>query len=76
MDEPKRVELKVVGERTIHCSGCESTVKFTLSQNPGLKEIEADHQTQVIQFEFDPEITDLETVKADLEWIGYEVEVA
>ena len=76
MVEAKRVELKVVGERTIHCSGCESTVKFTLSRIPGLEEIEADHQTQRIQFEIDPEVADLETVKAELEWIGYEVEVA
>ena len=76
MDEAKRVELKVVGDRTIHCSGCESTVKFTLSRIPGLEEIEADHQTQMIQFEFDPEVADLEKVKAELEWIGYEVEFA
>ena len=76
MDEAKRVELKVVGDRTIHCSGCESTVKFTLSRIAGLEEIEADHQTQMIRFNYDPHIADLEKVKADLEWIGYEVEIA
>ena len=76
MDQAKRVELKVVGDRSIHCSGCESTVKFMLSRIPGLQEVEADHQTQLIQFEFDPELADLEKVKAELEWIGYEVEVA
>jgi len=76
MDGAKRVELKVVGERTIHCSGCESTVKFTLSRIPGLEQIEADHQTQLIQFEFNPGVADLEKVKAELQWIGYEVEVA
>lgn len=68
--------LKVVGERTIHCSGCERTVKYTLSRIPGVDQIKADHKTQMIEFELSPALTDLDKVKADLEWIGYQVELA
>ncbi|MFQ5923442.1 MAG: heavy-metal-associated domain-containing protein [Anaerolineales bacterium] len=75
MDARRRVQLKVVGERTIHCSGCENTVEITLSRIPGLEEIRADHETQLIEFDFGSGEADLDKVKAELEWIGYEVEV-
>ena len=65
----KKIMLKVVGERTFHCSGCESTVKFTLARIPGLDQIRADHKTQLIEFELAPDL-------AELECIGYEVEPA
>ncbi len=73
--EGKKVVLKVVGERTIHCSGCERTVKYALSRIPGVDQIKADHKTQMIEFELSPDLTDLDKVKADLEWIGYQVEL-
>ncbi len=76
MPDTSNLKLKVVGQQTLHCAGCERTAEFVLSRIPGLEEIEADHQTQLIQFEFDPEVADLEKVKAELERIGYEVEVA
>ncbi len=76
MTEGKQIQLRVVGERTIHCSGCERTVEYTLSRIPGVDQIKADHKTQLIEFELSPDLTDLEEVKADLEWIGYQVELA
>jgi len=30
----EQVTLEVVGENTLHCAGCERTVKFTLAQLP------------------------------------------
>jgi len=76
MSEGKTITLKVVGERSIHCSGCESTVKFTLSRIPGVQQIKADSKTQLIQFDLIQAITDLDKVKAEPEWIGYQVELA
>ena len=76
MTEAKKITLKVLGERTIHCSGCERTVEYTLSRIPGVDQIKADHKTQLIEFELSPDLTDLDEVKADLEWIGYQVELA
>lgn len=76
MSETKALKLKVVGEHTIHCSGCENSVKLALSKLPGLEAINADHKTQLIEFEMTPDQVDLDKVKAELEWIGYEVELA
>lgn len=75
MSEHQTVKLKVVGENTIHCAGCERTVEFTLSHMPGVERVKADHKTQGIEFVLTSSDTDLEQVKAGLEWIGYEVEM-
>lgn len=76
MSDRRNVKLKVVGERTIHCAGCENTVKLTLSRIPGVDEVQADHDSQLIQFAYAPGASDLEQVKTELEYIGYEVELA
>ena len=67
--------LQVVGSQTMHCAGCERTVTFTLSQLPGVKVIKADHKTQIIELVLTGDETDLEKVKAELDWIGYEVKL-
>jgi copper chaperone CopZ len=74
MSEDQTIKLKVVGDNAIHCSGCERTVEFTLSQLPGVESVKADHQTQSIEFALTSSETDLEKVKADLDWIGYQVQ--
>ena len=30
------LNLKVIGEHTLHCAGCERTIEFTLSRLPGV----------------------------------------
>ena len=76
MVENNTVELKVVGERTLHCNGCENTVKMSLGLLPGLEAIEAEHDTQRISFDYDPSQIDIQQVKNQLELMGYEVELA
>ena len=75
MSETQTINLKVIGDNTIHCAGCEGTVEFTLSRMPGVESVKADHKTQDIEFVLTPGETDLEKIKESLEWIGYEVEV-
>lgn len=75
MSEAKRIQLKVVGERTIHCDGCENTVEFTLSKLPGVQRVAADRHTQGIMIELGEEGPGLEQIKSELEWIGYEVQM-
>jgi copper chaperone CopZ len=75
MSEDQTVKLKVVGDNTIHCSGCERTVEFTISHMPGVEKVKADHKTQAIEFVLTSGETDLEKFKGSLEWIGYQVEV-
>ena len=66
--------LKVVGSQTMHCGGCERTVSFTLSQLPGVTVVKADHKTQLIEIVLTDDETDLDKVRSELDWIGYEVE--
>lgn len=75
MSDVKTLKLKVVGERTIHCGGCENTVKFTLSKLPGVRLVKADHETQLIEVTPGDGEVKLDKLIAELSWIGYEVEV-
>ena len=60
----------------MHCAGCERSVTYAISQLPGVDEVRADWKTQTIQINLslDGEL-DLEKIKAELDWVGYEVEV-
>ena len=71
----RKFDLKVISQRTIHCAGCERTIQFTLSQLPGVQEVKADHRGQTIEVSLASDETDLEKVKAELDLLGYEVEV-
>ena len=75
MSDTNTLTLEVVGEQTLHCGGCERTVEFTLSLLPGVRVIDVDHTTQLIQIALTGDETDLEKVQAELEWIGYRVVV-
>ena len=66
--------LKVVGSNTMHCAGCETSVKFALQQLPGIETVDADYKTQLVHLTFIPEIVSLRQMKEELDWIGYEVE--
>ena len=65
--------LKVIGEQTMHCGGCENTVKFALKQLPSIQQVEANHKTQHIELTFDAQVLDLEQIYQELDWIGYQV---
>lgn len=71
----RKLTLKVVGSHTMHCAGCERSVIFTLSQLPGVEVAQANHKTQLIELKLTGEETDLGKVIAELDWIGYEVEL-
>ncbi|TET62401.1 copper chaperone [Candidatus Bathyarchaeota archaeon] len=71
---PQQLTFKVIGENTIHCGGCERTVVFTLKRIPGVREVKADHNTQLIEVSLASKEIDQEKLIAELEWIGYHVE--
>ena len=66
--------LKVIGEQTIHCGGCENAIQMSLSQLPGVKRVKADHKTQLVEVSADVEQTGLEVIRERLDWMGYEAE--
>jgi copper chaperone CopZ len=65
--------LKVTGQQTMHCGGCESTVKFALQQLTGVQQVDASHKTQLISLTFDSETLDMGRIRQELDWIGYQV---
>ena len=65
--------LKVVGANTMHCGGCENTVKFALKQLAGIETVEANHKTQQIELTFEPQLLALDRISQELDWIGYQV---
>ena len=66
--------LKITGDNTMHCGGCEKTVKFALKKLDGVENVEASHKTQQIKLTFDPQTLTLDQVHKELDWIGYQVE--
>ncbi len=70
------LKLKVIGDHTMHCAGCERSITFSLSQLPGVEKVKADWKNQAIQIELSSDEGNLEKIKAELDWIGYEVVVA
>ena len=70
------LNFKVVGANKMNCGGCERAVKATLSDLPGIRSVKADHNTQGIELTFVSGGADVQTIKAELSDIGYEVEMA
>jgi copper chaperone CopZ len=60
----------------MHCAGCERSITFSLSQLPGVEKVKADWKNQAIQIELSSDEVNLEKIKSELDWIGYEVVVA
>ena len=76
MPEIKMLKLRVVGEQTIHCNGCERTIEFTLAQLPSVRLVRADHETQRIEIDSTHAGVEMGEVISKLDQIGYEVEHA
>ena len=74
MSDNHTLKLRVIGQQTIHCTGCERNIEFTLSRLPGVREVNADHKAQVVEVSLASDETDFEKIQAELEWIGYTVE--
>jgi len=69
-----KITLKIVGERTMHCGGCENGVRFSLSQLPGVEQVNPDRITQLVEVSLSSEETGIEQLKAQLEYLGYQAE--
>ena len=46
------LNLKVIGDHTMHCAGCERSITFSLSQLPGVEEVKADWKTRLFKLIF------------------------
>lgn len=67
------IEFRVIGDEKIHCSGCETRIGFALRRLPGVRDVRASTETQLIAATIDPEEVSPEQVRARLQELGYEV---
>ena len=65
-------QLKITGDFTMRCGGCERTVRFALKTLPGIQQAEASYKTQHIQIIHDPEEATPATIQEKLADLGYE----
>lgn len=71
----KTIVLEVIGEQTIHCTGCENTVRRGLTQMPGVRQAEPSHKTQRIELTLDTDKVALEAVREKLDRMGWQTRV-
>jgi len=72
MAKLETIRLKVVGEQTIHCAGCENAIQTGLSRLPGVRRVKADHKTQMVEVSANTKQTGPERIQEWLAWAGYE----
>lgn len=64
------VTLNVTGMK---CGGCESAITEKLFADDGVMAVTASHQNNVIDVEYDGQLTNLEAIKKIIEAAGYSV---
>ena len=65
--------LKIVGENQLDCGMCENTLRFALRQLPGVQQVQASCNTQLIKIVFNLELISLDHIQQELAEMGYEV---
>jgi copper chaperone len=71
-----RIDFAVTGDEKIHCSGCETRIRFTLQRLPGVQGVAADAATQRVAVAFDPARLTLGQIHERLQEMGFDVEVS
>jgi copper chaperone CopZ len=55
------------------CGGCENAVKRAVAKLPGVVSVDASHATKMVTVDFDATQTQLDTIKAKIAMLGYQV---
>lgn len=71
----EKMTFKVVGDRTIHCNGCENSINFALNQMSDVREAVADRVLQMIEITPAGEDVDGSNIVKELDSLGYQVEL-
>jgi len=64
--------FEITGSQKMDCEGCERVVQRSLSRLPGVRQVQADHQTQRVVVQLDPAQTEASAIKARLALSGYQ----
>ena len=73
MGQAETCEIQVL-EKGIHCAGCEARIQSVLARVPGVEEVKASHQTQVVRLTLDPGKVSVQEVREKLEDLGYKTD--
>jgi copper chaperone len=71
-----RIDFTVTGDEKIHCSGCETRIRFALERLAGVQHVAADAVTQRVIVTLDPARASHDQVQERLKQIGVDVEVS
>lgn len=69
-------KYNVVGEEKLHCEACEQRVGRALERLEGVRSVEASHESQRVEVEYDPSRMDEDQLRDRLDLLGYQVESA
>lgn len=69
------IKIKITGDKTMGCSGCEGNVEFGLSQVAGVDQVRADRETQTVEIFYDDEPS-MNAITTEMTDLGYVIEVA
>lgn len=67
------INIKITGDKTMGCSGCEGNVEFSLSQIAGVEQARADRSTQTVEIYLDEEIAK-DAIETEMKSLGYTIE--
>ena len=67
----KSVEIQCSG---MTCTGCENTIKSKVKKVEGVKDVIADHKSNVVKAAYDPGKTNPDAIKEAITAAGYKVE--
>jgi len=67
----KSVEIQCSG---MTCTGCENTIKSKVKKVDGVKDVIADHKSNVVKAAYDPGKTNPDAIKEAITSAGYKVE--
>jgi copper chaperone CopZ len=68
--DDKSVEIQCSG---MTCTGCENSVKSKVKKVDGVKDVIADHKTNVVKASYDPAKTDVDKIKEAVTAAGFDV---
>lgn len=71
-----RIDFIAIGDEKIHCSGCETRIRFALQRMSGVQHVAADTQTQRVAVTFDPALLSPDQIRERLKELGFDTEVA
>lgn len=70
-----KVDFVVTGEEKMHCSGCETRVRFALQRLPGVQEVLANAKSQSIAVVLNPQQVTIQEVQQRLKTAGFQTAV-